>query len=103
MDELDALPPLEERGGKVYLRVRVQPRASRNAMRITSDGRIRVALLAPPVDGAANKALIAFLAKHMDIPKRCLTLIKGETSREKTLSIESCSLSEVQTRLSLVD
>jgi hypothetical protein len=82
---------LEEKEGCLIVRVRVQPKASRDAMVFEPDGRIRVALTAPPVEGAANKALCAYLAKRLGVPKRAVTLMAGETSREKTLRVEGVS------------
>ncbi|NIA14888.1 MAG: hypothetical protein GWP08_12490 [Nitrospiraceae bacterium] len=89
------MKPIEAREGRVLLRVRVQPRASRDAIRLESDGRIRVTLMAPPVEGAANKALTAFIAKRLGIAKRQVTLVQGGHSREKTLSVEGVGAEEV--------
>ncbi|HOZ45665.1 MAG TPA: DUF167 domain-containing protein [Candidatus Hydrogenedentes bacterium] len=76
---------IEDREGSVWLSVRVQPKASRNAIVLEPDGRIRVALTAPPVEGAANKALVAFLSKASGVPKRGIQLIHGERGRDKVL------------------
>ena len=89
----------EEDGSEVILRVRVQPRAARNALRVETDGRIRVALMAPPVDDAANKALCAFIAEQMDVPKRDVTLVRGARSRDKTLRLAGLSESDLSKRL----
>ena len=86
---------IETRGGRVLLRVRVQPRASRDAIRLESDGRVRVTLVAQPVEGAANKALQVFIARRLGIAKRQVTLLQGEHSREKTLSLEGIAAAEV--------
>ncbi len=91
---------LEDRGDHLLLRVRVQPKASRNAFLVV-EGRVRVALTAPPVEGAANKALCVFLAKRMGVAKRCVTVVGGDKSRDKTLRIEECSPSEARNRLGL--
>ncbi|MDA1006677.1 MAG: DUF167 domain-containing protein [Verrucomicrobia bacterium] len=48
---------------------------------------LRIRLQAPPVEGAANKALLLFLAKHLGLPKSSLTLKKGDTSRLKTIQL----------------
>ncbi len=70
----------------MLLRVRISPNASKNE--IIADGEIiKVKLTAPPVDGKANKALIALLSKHYKVPKTSIKIIKGETSRDKTLLI----------------
>ncbi|HET9981676.1 MAG TPA: DUF167 domain-containing protein, partial [Ktedonobacterales bacterium] len=66
--------------------VRVTPRARRNAIALEGDT-LRVWLTAPPVDGAANAALLALLAERLGIPKRAVTLVHGETAREKVVAI----------------
>ena len=79
--------------------VRVTPRARRNAVALTGDG-VRVWLTVPPVDGAANAALLALLAEHLGVPRRALTLIRGETAREKVIAIEGMTAETFRQRLS---
>lgn len=93
------MPFVEEKDGDTVLRVRVQPRASRNELRAEADGRIRVALTAPPADGAANEALVAFIAKSLGIAKSRVTLIHGERGREKSLRIEGLDAGAVAAAL----
>ncbi len=69
----------------LVLSVRVQPKASRNAIRGVHGEALKIALTAPPVEGAANKALIAFLAKSLHIPKASIEILSGHTSRSKRL------------------
>ena len=78
--------------------VRVTPRARRNALTL-EDGALRAWLTAPPVDGAANAALVALLAERLGIPKRAVTLLRGETAREKLISIEGVSGETLRQRL----
>ena len=73
------------------LNVRLQPRARRNEIGEPRDGRLAVKVTAPPVDGKANEALIALIAKHLNVPKRDITLTRGHQSRDKTLRIEGLS------------
>ena len=87
---------LEDKEGGVELQVRVQPRASRNALRLEPDGRIRVAVTAPPVDDAANAAVIAYFARLLGIPKSRIQLIRGLRSREKTILFRGLATSQVQ-------
>jgi hypothetical protein len=82
-------------GDRVLVEVHVVPRASRTAIVGTHDGRVKVSLAAPPVDGAANAALVAFFAKALGRPKRDVELTRGETSRKKTLAIRGVTLAEV--------
>ncbi|MEA1013604.1 DUF167 domain-containing protein [Sphingosinicella sp. LY1275] len=86
---MSGIPFAIEDGG-VRLAVRLTPRAKRDAIGGVSEdaeGRpvLVLRLAAPPVDGAANKALIAFLAKALAIPKSSITIRSGETARQKML------------------
>lgn len=90
---------IDERDGAVFLRVRVQPKAARNAVLIEPDGRVRVALTAPPVDDAANKALCELVASRLGLPRRLVTLAGGQKSRDKVLRIEGASAAAVRNRL----
>jgi uncharacterized protein (TIGR00251 family) len=86
------LPYSLDDSGSARLMVRLTPRARRDELGgIVDAGGGRVALsvrlAAPPVDGAANRALIAFLAKCLDVPKSSIDIASGETSRLKILSI----------------
>jgi len=75
------------KGSGILLTVRVQPRASRNALVVEPDGRIRVALTAPPVEGAANEALRAFLADAFGVPRASISVVRGDKSRDKVVSV----------------
>lgn len=88
-----------EKNGTTVLRVRVQPRASRNAASIDAQGRVRVALTAPPLEGAANKALIDFVAQWLDIPRRQIQIDSGDRAREKALAIAGISAEDIRARI----
>jgi len=62
---------------------------------------IVVRLAAPPVDGAANDALIAFLAERLGIGQRQITIVRGATARDKTIAIEGLAPGEIPRRLGL--
>lgn len=81
------------------LPIRAVPRAPRGALDGVSEGALRVRLAAPPVEGAANKALIAFLATILDFPKRDLTLIAGEKGRHKRVLVRGLTAADVLARL----
>lgn len=71
------------------LKIKVTPRGSKTEILGTlPDGTLRIKLAAPPVDGAANEALIEFLAKEYTVAKSQITIKSGHTSRLKTLLIE---------------
>ena len=66
----------------------VQPRASRAKLGPMHDGRLKVAVTAPPVDGEANAAVVEVLAKALGVPRRQVEVIAGMSSRRKTVRIE---------------
>lgn len=68
------------------INVRVTPKASRNAI-VAEDGTIRVYVTAVPEGGKANTAVVKLLAKALGVPKSRLTLIRGETARDKVFRI----------------
>lgn len=87
---------IEEESGRARFSVRVSPRASRDAILGVHDGALKVALTAPPVEGAANAALIAYLAKALGVAKRAVTIVSGEASRQKRVQIEGVTASDVR-------
>jgi hypothetical protein len=66
----------------------VQPRASKTMVVGLHDGAIKIRLAAPPVDGAANAALVEFIAKRLGIPRARVRIAGGETSRRKLVEID---------------
>ena len=68
------------------LNIKVVPNAKRNKL-VEEPGRLKVYLTAPAVEGKANTALIEFLAEHFKTKKSRITIIRGLTSREKTVEI----------------
>ena len=72
----------------LVLSVRVQPKASTNAVRGVHGDALKIALTAPPVEGAANKACIAFVAKKLGLSKSAVEIVSGRTSRNKRLLIK---------------
>jgi uncharacterized protein (TIGR00251 family) len=83
----------------VRLDVRVIPRAKRTEIAGRRGGALLVRLAAPPVDGAANDALRAFLAERLGVPQRQVAIVRGETSRNKTVAIEGISAAAVDAAL----
>jgi uncharacterized protein (TIGR00251 family) len=68
--------------------VRVQPRASRDEIVGEREGVLAVRVKAPPVDGRANAAVCRLVAKHVGVPPSRVTVVRGESAREKLLEIE---------------
>ncbi len=94
-------PDLREKDGSIVVRVRVQPRASRSGITdIREDGVVLVRLQAPPVDGAANKALLQFLGRTvLGLAPSALTLVQGQTGRDKAVSVSGISRDHIARRL----
>ena len=83
----------------MLLHVRVTPRARRNALGGMEEGVLAVRLAAPPVEGAANKALIALLAEAFGVSKSAVRVESGARSRHKRVRILGLSEEEVARRL----
>ncbi len=72
----------------LIIKLKISPNASKNEIIKTEEG-VKVKITAQPIDGKANKALIEFLSKHFKIPKSSIEILRGETSKEKTLLIKT--------------
>ena len=87
---------IAKRDGGLVFNVRVIPRASRSEVVGEHDGSLKVRLCSPPVDGAANAELISLLSKHFGVSKSEVSIISGETSKNKRIKIENLSLSKFE-------
>lgn len=74
--------------GAVTLSLHVQPGAKQTGFAGLHGDALKIRLAAPPVDGKANACLQAFVADFFDVPRRAVTLISGESSRQKILRVE---------------
>ena len=86
---------VDARPGGVRFQVRLQPRASTNEIVGVANGALRIRLHAPPVDGAANEALVRFLADRLDVPRAAVRITAGTTSRTKTVEVEGVTLGAI--------
>jgi uncharacterized protein len=80
----------------LLLDVVVKPRSSRVKVGPMVEGRLQVSVTAPPVDGAANAAVIEALAEALGVPKRAITIVRGETGRKKTVRVEGVTAAAVK-------
>lgn len=87
---------VEVRGATIRVSVHVQPRASRSEVAGVHGAALKVRLLAPPVDGAANAALVSFLAAELDVSRRAVRIVTGASSRAKTVEIEGTTEAAVR-------
>ncbi len=78
---------LRETRDGIVITLKISPNASKNEI-IKSEEGLKVKITAQPIDGKANKALIEYLSKQLKIPKSSIEILKGETSKEKTLLIK---------------
>ena len=83
----------ETKDGQV-LQLRISPNASKNEIIKTTDG-IKVKITAQPIDGKANKALIEFLSKQFKVPKSYFEILKGETSKDKTVLVNNIDTTKI--------
>jgi uncharacterized protein (TIGR00251 family) len=83
----------------VRIDIRVAPRSSRDAVLGEHAGALKVALTAPPVDGEANAALIAFLAKKLGVAARQIRIVHGERGKTKLLEVEGIDEVTAKARL----
>jgi hypothetical protein len=88
--------------GRLLLAVYVQPRSSRNGLVCIHDKALKLALAAPPVDDAANKALIAFFSSFFKVARQEIVIHKGQQSRRKQISIGGLS-EEVMRKLIMAE
>ncbi len=90
---------IEATDSGVSIKVHVAPRASANKVAGAHDGALKVSLTAPPVEGAANKALVDFLAKTLGVPRSSGSLISGQTSRNKVVRVDGIGVDEALRKL----
>ncbi|MBC8279410.1 MAG: YggU family protein [Chloroflexi bacterium] len=81
------------------LKIRVQPKSSRNQIDGFDNDTLRLRVTAPPTDGKANAGVIALLAKTLGISKTRIEIIRGHSSRDKVVSIRALTAPEVLLRI----
>lgn len=85
--------------GSLLLRLHIQPRAASNGFAGLHEDLLKLRLTAPPVDGKANKAVIAFLAHLFHLPKSSLIIKRGQQSRNKTVVITGADVHQISSIL----
>ena len=86
---------IDEREGAITFDVQVVPRASRDRLGPVHGERLKIQLTAPPVDGAANQALVALVAKALGRPRSAVTIVRGLTGRKKTVRVGGSSRAQL--------
>lgn len=92
---MSLIASLREGHGRVRFAVRVQPRASRSEIVGIHGDALKVRLLSPPVDGAANEALIELLAASFAVRRAGVRIVAGHSSRSKIVEIEGVTAGDV--------
>ena len=95
--EIPCLQPLPD--GSLLLRLHVQPRAAANGLAGVHGDMLKIRLTTPPIDGKANKAVIAYLAKLFRLPKSAFVIKSGQQSRNKTVVIKGADQQQVRSEL----
>jgi uncharacterized protein len=90
---------LRDESDGVMLSVKLQPRASANEIGEPLGNELRIKVTAPPVDSAANEALVRLLAEALDCPRNRIELVRGNRSRHKVLKLHSISAEDALAKL----
>lgn len=90
------LPFIETTGKGVFIRIRLQPRSSKNTIDGVQEGSLRIRLTAPPVENEANRAVIEFLSDILGIRKSSLEIYSGHKSRDKRVKVEGMTLEAIE-------
>ena len=85
--------------GGIRVKLKVIPNAPRNEVVRWSGGELTLKLVAPPVEGKANRELVKFLAKLLGVAGRDVEILRGDTSRHKTVSVIGVSAADAQERI----
>ena len=87
--------------GGVRLNVRVVPRAAKDQIKGLYGDALKIKLRAPPVEGKANQALVAFLAEVLDVPPSRIAILSGETGRSKVVLIAGIAEADARAALAV--
>ncbi len=79
---------LKETKDGLIVHIKISPNSKKNEI-VREEEYTKIKITAQPIDGKANKALIEFLSKNFKIPKTSIKILKGETSKEKTILFET--------------
>jgi hypothetical protein len=94
------MPPfLRPHPDGVYLHLKVLPRASKDEIGEPLGGELKIKVTAPPVDAAANAALVRLLADRLNCPRSSVQLVRGQTSRHKVVFLQGLDAAIVASRL----
>lgn len=87
----------------VRVSVQVQPRAGRTELAGILGEAVKIRLTAPPVDGAANDALLRFLSESLGVPRAAVAIVRGHSARRKTVEVSGIGVQEARRRLHIAE
>jgi uncharacterized protein len=91
--------PIRDTPSGATFQVKVHPRARKNAITGVVGEALKLALTAPPVEGRANEACIAYLAEFLNVARSSVTIAAGESSRQKLIRVAGLSATQVEVKL----
>jgi uncharacterized protein (TIGR00251 family) len=92
-------PFVQQKADGIYLAIKLQPRASRQQIVGVQGNELKISVTAPPVDSTANQALVEFLCEVLQASRSQVTLVRGQTSRHKTIRVTGMAVDELVLRL----
>ena len=98
---IDSVLQMSETRLGLKVRIHVQPRAKRNEIAGVYNGALKIRITASPVDGAANRAVVEYLAGRLGISKSKLAILSGARSRDKNLHVHGMSQEEFRNQLGI--
>lgn len=97
------MPPVTATAHGCRLTLHVQPRASRTEVAGPHGDALKIRLAAPPVDGAANEALVRYVAERLGVARGAVVLVAGASSRRKVVEVTGVGAAEARARLEVGD
>jgi len=94
--------PIHDTPAGAAFRVKLHPRARKNAITGVVGDALKLALTAPPVEGKANEACIEFFAEFLNVPRPSVTIAAGESSRQKLIRVAGVRAAQVEEKLRAV-
>ncbi|HKW68393.1 MAG TPA: DUF167 domain-containing protein [Terriglobales bacterium] len=90
--------PIRDTAAGATFALRVHPRARKNAITGVAGDALKLALTAPPVEGKANQACIEFLADFLNVPRSSVTIVAGQSSRNKVVRVAGRTAAQLEER-----
>ncbi len=93
---------MENSGDVTYIKVKIQPRASKDEVCGLHNGALKVRLVSPPIDDRANKSCVDFFADLLGVYKGGVELVKGHRSRFKRIKVTTLTIKEIEYKFNLI-